>query len=366
MALDLSSGLPALWADARQFAADIRLARPTALWLSFLPLVLAILQWHGNRRDRTVLGLLGRPAAVFALIVRPQPRGRPFGFFRLLAWSILVLAAAGPRWGEGAADGVAVGRDVVLVLDLSRSMVADDIGGRPRWQAELAGAADLLDTLRDRGGFRAAIVVFAAKPTLLVPLTTDVYHLTAVLRELDGNHPPPTVRPDPDAASGTRLGAALIAAVAAHDGRFRGKQDIVLFSDGDDPADDREWVAGVSAARAAGIPVHVVGIGDPVRTTPLRLGGQPVEFAPPDQVPVPVHTRLREEVLREIATEGRGEYLPSRQSPTPLAGEFFRAIVESATTRELADDARPQRRDRSVWFFTVGLLLLLVSWGREP
>ena len=141
MALDLSSGLPALWADARQFAADIRLARPTALWLALLPLVLAILQWQGNRRDRMVLGLLGRPAAVFALIVRPRPRGRPFGFFRLLAWSILVLAAAGPRWGEGAADGVAVGRDVVLALDLSRSMVADDIGGRPRWQAELAGAA---------------------------------------------------------------------------------------------------------------------------------------------------------------------------------------------------------------------------------
>lgn len=261
---------------------------------------------------------------------------------------------------------MAVGRDVVLVLDLSRSMTADDAGGRPRWKAAAAGAVDLVDALRGRGGHRAAVVAFAAKPTLLVPLTTDADHLTAVLRELDGEHPPATVRPDPDAPSGTRLGEALKAAVAAHDGRFPGAQDIVLFSDGDDPADDREWAAGVSAARAAGVPVHVVGIGDPERPTALRIDGRAVEFAPPDGPPVPVRSRLREEVLREIAAEGRGEYLPSRQAATPPAGEFLRTVIETAPTRELADDARPQPRDRSAWFFAAGLVLLLVSWGREP
>ena len=203
------------------------------------------------------------------------------------------------------------------------------------------------------------MVVFAAKPTTLVPLTTDADHLAAVLRELDGDHPPPQVRPDADATSGTRLGAALVAAVAAHDPRFPGAQDIVLFSDGDDPADDREWAAGVTAARAAGIPVHAVGIGDPARPTPLLRDGRPVAFEN-----AAVTTRLHEEVLTAVAAEGRGGYLPARQAAVPPAGTFFR---EQATgpTRELADDARPQPRDRSAWFFAAALLLLLVSWWRE-
>ncbi len=367
MPLDLTaSDLPALWADARQFAAGVRLARPDALWLSLAPLVLAVVHWRSGRRARSALALLGRPAAVFALVTRPRRRGRLVAVAQLLAWTLLVTAAAGPRWGDGSADGVAVGRDVVIVLDLSRSMTADDAGGKQRWQAAAAGAIDLVDALRLRGGHRAAVVVFAARPTLLVPLTTDADHLTTALRDLDGDHPPPAVRPDPDAPSGTRIGAALQAAVAAHDGRFAGAQDIVLFSDGDDPADDREWAAGVTMARAAGVPVHVVGIGDPVRATLLMRDGKPVEFAAPDEPPTPVTTRLHEEVLTAIAAEGRGLYLPSRQAATPPAGDFFRAAINAGPVRELADDARPQPRDRAGWFFAAGLVLLLVSWGREP
>jgi uncharacterized protein (DUF58 family) len=248
---------------------------------------------------------------------------------------------------------------VVILLDLSRSMTADDAGGRARWQAAAAGAVDLVAELR-RGGHRAAVVGFAARSATLVPLTTDADHLTAVLKELDGDHPRASLRPEADAPSGTRLGAALVAAVAAHDPRFPGAQDIVLFGDGDDPADDREWAAGVTTARAAGIPVQVVGVGDPVRPTPLVRDGQPVLFAG-----VPVASRLHEELLTAVAAEGRGSYLAARQVAVPPAGAFFRQVGD-ASTRELTDDARPQPRDRSAWFFAAALALLLVSWWREP
>lgn len=244
-------------------------------------------------------------------------------------------------------------------------MLAEDTAtAAARWQVAVAGANDLLDTLRTRGGHRVALVVFAGRPKLVVPLTTDYDHVRAKLAELDAVHPPPDLRPPEDGKSGTRIGAALVAAVDAHDPRFPGYQDIILISDGDDPAGDREWAAGVSVARKASIPVHVVGIGHPERASPILLDGQPVEFEQQPGVRDWVQTRLHEEVLQAVADEGRGGYLAARQE-VPRLGEFFRARIEPNPTRELTDDALPQPKDRSVWFLGIGLACLAVAWIRE-
>lgn len=356
---DLPPALTDAWADARQFAAAVRLDRPGLLWLTLLPAGLALVGFFTGRKQRGALALLGRPAAVYGLLTGPRQSGRLGRVAMFIAWTLLVVGASGPRWGKGPDDGVAVGRDVVLVLDLSRSMLADDTaGGRGRWQTAVRGAVDLLNGLRGRGGHRVALVVFAAKPKLVVPLTTDLDHLTAKLLDLDAATPPPDIRPDDDSPSGTRIGAALAAAVDAHDPRFPGAQDILLLSDGDDPADDREWAAGVSAARRASIPVSVVGVGNPFGASPIRIDGRQLTS------PEPVETRLHEEVLRAIAAEGHGAYLPARQE-VPRLGDFFRAVIEPAPGRELTDDALPRPRDRAAWFLGGGLALLLVGWWRE-
>src|SRR5262249_56130300 len=72
-------------------------------------------------------------------------------------------------------------------------------------------------------------------------------------------------RPNAEAGdvSGTRIGAALRLAVAAHDPRMQGAQDIILLSDGDDPVADNEWREGIDAAAAKKIPIHTVGLGTP-------------------------------------------------------------------------------------------------------
>ncbi|HET6574936.1 MAG TPA: VWA domain-containing protein, partial [Fimbriiglobus sp.] len=361
----IPTGLHAIWADARQFLAGVRFARPLLLWLSLIPVALSVVAFLAARRQRNALARVGRPAAVFGLLTRPARPRRLGQLALLLAWTLLVLGAAGPRWGKGDDDGVAVGRDVVIVLDLSRSMLAADMSGPPqRWQAAVAGAQDLIESLRVHGGHRAAVVVFAAKPKLLVPLTTDYDHLQTKLAELDAAHLPPELRPDEGAKSGTRIGAALAAAVAAHDPRFPGYQDIILISDGDDPAGDREWAKGVSAARQASIPVHAVGVGDPDRSSPIFVNGRQLEFAGPDGKSRSVQTRLHEDVLKAIAEEGRGHYLPARRE-VPRLGEFFRTQIEPNPSRELTDDALPQPKDRSAWFFGFGLLCLAIGWSRE-
>ncbi len=351
-----SSGLTGLLTDAREFVGAVRLARPDALWLLFLIPVLGLLnRWAARRRKRAITAI-GRPAAVAGQLTHPRPTRRWLGLAYPIAWLLLVLGVAGPRWGKSDEAGVAVGRDLVIVIDLSRSMQADDMSdpeAKTRWEAARKGALDLLQAVARRGGHRVGVVVFAAKPKLICPLTTDYEHVQAILEDVDGKFPPPEVRPgaDPSAVSGTRIGAGLIAAVQAHDREFSGSQDIVLVSDGDDPADDGEWVHGSDAARAADIPVHTVGVGSTTQPTVMQLGEELAS------------TQLQEEPLKQIAAETRGQYLAARRD-VPNLGEFFRTRIEPNPSRVYNGDPLPQPRERYPWFLAPALALFCVGWVR--
>lgn len=351
-----SSGLGGLLTDAREFVAAVRLARPDALWLLLLLPVLGLLNWWATRQRKRAIAAVGRPAAVAGQLTHPRPTRRWLGLAYPVAWVLLVFGIAGPQWGKSDEPGVAVGRDLVIVIDLSRSMQAEDMSdpdAKTRWEAARRGALDLLQAVARRGGHRVGVVVFAARPKLLCPLTTDYEHVRAVLEDVDGRYPPPEIRPgaDPNVVSGTRIGAGLIAAVQAHDKEFTGSQDIVLISDGDDPVLDQEWVRGSDAARAAGIPVHTVGVGSTTEPTVMQLGEELVS------------TQLQEDVLDQIAKQTRGQYVAARRD-VPNLGEFFRTRVEPNPSRVYTGDQVPQPRERYPWFLAPALALFLVGWVR--
>ena len=352
----LPSGLGGLVIDIREFLAAIRFARPELLWLLLLFPLFALTNRYAANRRRKSSEAIGRGAAFASLNTQPWPGRRWLGLAYPFAWAALILGIAGPRWGKSDEPGVAVGRDIVLVVDLSQTMKANDMSSaeaKTRWEAARAGMLDFMNTVSRRGGHRVAIVIFAARAKLLLPLTTDYDHIRATIAEIDANWPPPAIRPgaDPNVVSGTRMGAGLLAAVEAHDPRFPGSQDIILLSDGDDPADDREWAKGSAAARAAGIPVHTVGLGNPDATTLLEVG---------DEL---VNTKLEEDVLKQIAAETRGEYLAAHRD-VPRLGDFFRARIEPFPTRVVSDDAIPQPQERYPWFLVPAFALFTVGWLR--
>ena len=350
------SGLTSIWADVKLFLAGVRFVRPGLLWLSLLPILFSLLGYFASRRKRKLIAEYGRPAAVAGLATHRVRSTRLSQFLLGLAGAALVLGVAGPRWGKTTVEGVAVGRDVVIVLDFSRSMLATDLKNTDaRWQAAVNAVRDLITDARSRGGHRIGIVVFAARPKVWVPLTTDYNHLETRLDDLDANRPPNDIRPIDDAVkSGTRIGAALKLAVETHDPRFPGSQDVILLTDGDDPEPDREWASGVTAARSAGIPVHVIGIGNPATEFPLAI---------PSRGEVEVKTKLREDVVEAIASEGRGQYLPARTDP-PALSEFFRTQVEPFPSRTIVGDPTTQFIDRSHWFYFAAALLFALGWWR--
>ena len=330
------------------------LSRPLLLSLT---VIIPLMVWQ--RRRGWGWHALGAPQVLEDHVVGPRARSLLETVVLASGWLSLIVALAGPRWGIDPESGVAVGRDIVLVLDFSRSMLAEDIADRAattRWQAEVAAAKALVSACRRQGGERLALVVFAARPLVVAPLTTDYDHLLLRLDALDARRPPAEIGvARDDAASGTRIGAALLTAVNQHDDRFTGYQDIVLFTDADDPAQDGEWKLGVTAARTAGIPVHVVGLGDPSRDSFVLVDGEPLE-GPAGQV----QTRLHETIVEAIAAEGRGVTVPA-QTSIPMLDNFYRMLRNTAL-REVSDEHRPQPQNRSGWFTASAALMLGLAW----
>jgi Ca-activated chloride channel family protein len=328
-------------------------ANPLGLFLLALLPVLGVMAFLAARRRRRILARFGAAPALKGL-------ASPWGWRQLLRRAcllvglvLLIVAIAGPQWGRDWEQSAAPGRDLVVVLDLSRSMLAEDVLPNRVERAKQA-LAELSYTMQQHGGHRLALVAFAARARLVCPLTHDYDHFRAALAELDATNLPRDLRPDgPESPSGTRIGAALSTAVEAQDPRFRGYQDILLLSDGDDPARDEEWREGVEAAHCQGIPVHTIGVGNPNGDSPIPgRGGAPLRHH--NQL---VLTRLQEQPLRAIAEGTGGTYTPARTDALPL-GQLFRTCMESRATHDNPDDALPLYRQRYAWFLGSALLFL--------
>jgi Ca-activated chloride channel family protein len=265
----------------------------------------------------------------------------------------LILGIAGPQWGEDREQSLAIGRDLVVVLDLSRSMLARDVPSQSstsRFGQAIESLNHLVNRVEKRGGHRLALVVFAARAHVVCPLTQDYDHFREALNQIDPVDPLLEIGPKEDSVSGTRIGEGLRKAIQLlHDSPSLGYQAVLLVSDGDDPAGDEEWRAGISAAKSEKIPVHTVGIGDPERPSFIPISGSGnLQFHGEA-----ITTRLEEKPLQEIAFQTGGTYTPGRTKALPL-GDLLQA------GREFGEDVLPVRRQQYAWFFAAALAFLAV------
>jgi Ca-activated chloride channel family protein len=331
-------------------------AHPWLLWfLAALPVLVVLGVWSGRRR-RLALARLGDPAAV----EMQMASRRGWRLLRGLCWLLgmvgLGVGMAGPQWGRDWDQSAAPGRDVVAVLDCSRSMLAETPSRIERARQALL---DLADAVEQRGGHRVALVVFAGKTKLACPLTHDYDHFRSRLEVLETLAQERDLEPGPGEKSGTRLGQALSLAATCDDSRFPNTRDILLLSDGDDPGRDAEWRTGAQAAVLLGIRVHTIGIGDPNTASVIRLDSGLLMHEGQ-----PVHTRLEEAPLRAIAEMTGGTYTPARLRTVPL-GSLYLDTIANQPQREDSDDALPVYHQRYVWFLApaFGFLALFTFLG---
>jgi Ca-activated chloride channel homolog len=326
------------------------LAQPRALWLLAVLPVLSLLTFLAVRWRRRV-------SVQFGSGPNSGEKGTRWRTLRYYCVAVglacLALGLAAPQWGKDRDQTLALGRDEIVVLDLSLSMLAKDVptaASDSRLGQAISVLRDLADVAENRGGHRLALVVFASRPKVVCPLTQDYDHFRETLAQLSPLDPLLEIGPEEGSASGTRMGRALQEGIRlARESPSPGYQDILMLSDGDDPAQDGEWQIGIAAARKDKIPVHTIGFGDPERLSPILIPG----YGPLRYHGQPVMTRLQQKPLEEIALQTGGTYVPAGTRALPLADWL-------SAGRELRDDSFPVLKQRFAWFYGLALAFLVV------
>ena len=235
-----------------------------------------------------------------------------------LGLALALVAAARPQWGRDTEKIVSRSRNVVVALDVSRSMRARDV--RPdRLERAIADILDLIDSL---GEDRCALVAFRKSAVTLSPLTTDRALLKSRLASIDEDSAP---------AGETNLGSGIREALQVLDPAADDHNAIILISDGGDL--QGEAVACARLAKKRGVPVFTVGIGNPDQgaTIPSRDGKDMVKFN--GEV---VKVRLEESALKEIAKESGGAYVPLKTygAADKTLGAIYRKFLRETAAKE--------------------------------
>jgi len=258
---------------------------------------------------------------------------------------LLLLAAAGPRWGEREETVLHQSRDLVIAIDVSLSMLANDVHPS-RLERAKVDAMDLVASLK---GDRAALIAFRAKPALVCPLTTDY----AFLRQaLAGIAPGSAPRGETD------IGAAIARALDAFAEKEASHKAVLLISDGEDLSGLAIEMAENAGKR--GIPIYTIGLGSRTGSTipDPQNPGQVIRFEGE-----PVLTRLDHESLLTIARKSGGSYIPIETAGTTSTtlGTIYSDHLRNVSRRELAESRRRRAVERYQWFLLPAFVLLATA-----
>ena len=289
----------------------MRFAAPGYLWLLLaLPVLAALFGLELRRRQRALavfgdLRLVRRLAASASLERRVIKAALVIG-----AALFLVLALARPQWGTKLEKVSRRGIDVVVAVDTSLSMLAEDAKPNRLAQAR-AAVASLIDLLQ---GDRIGLVAFAGTAYVACPLTLDYTAASLFVDVLD-----PDLLPVP----GTAIAEAIRASIRAFQTNERRNKVLILITDGEDHEGDVEGAA--RAAADEGITIYTVGIGSPNgEPIPLRNTRGEVVGYKEDRSKRKVTSRLGESALEAIAVATGGKYFRS----TPEGIELRRIYEE--------------------------------------
>jgi len=291
--------------------------------------------------------LRARREKALGRITLSVPKARAAGLQMALVLSGLFLslfAASRPQWGKATERTVERSRNVVVAIDVSRSMLAQDV--RPnRLERAKADVADLIDSLE---GDRCALVAFRRTGVVICPLTTDHSYLRGALEQMS---------PESAPRGETDLGGAIRAALDALDPAADDHNAIILISDGDDLRG--EALANAQLAKKRGIPIFTVGIGDPKRgaTLPDADGRGELKFKGET-----VHAKLEEAALKAIAEASKGRYVPLATAGTAetTLGAIYRRFLRQVAVKEQNEEAE-RTAERYQVFLLPGLALLIAG-----
>lgn len=319
-----------------------RFANPQYLWLlSTLPALL-VLFWAAVRLRRKRLARFGHPEIV-RFLTPEVSTGRVTLKFILFstALALLILAAARPQFGSKLREEKSEGVEMMLAVDVSNSMLAEDFEPN-RLERTKYAVGKLFEGLQQD---RVGLIVFAGEPKVQLPITSDYRMAKAFARRID-----PSLVPVQGTAIGKALSQALLSFSSESENRSR---VVILITDGENHDDD----ALAEARRAAdmGIRIYTIGIGTP-EGAPIQIGGEFVK----DEKGEIVVSKLNEEMLSQIAELTGGAYVRSSKQSIGL-DEIVKSINDMEQT-ELSTVRFEEFNEQYQYLLAIALVILLLEF----
>ena len=312
------------------------------IW-SMVPLIFFMI-WGVKKKHQLTQKFCGTP--LLSKLVQPGviKRQQSKNIFIILAILFLFLALTRPRWGYQWEDLHQRGVDVIVALDVSTSMLAEDIKPN-RLERAKRKISDLLDMM---DGDRVGLVAFAGTSFVQCPLTLDYGAARIFLSAIDTQLIP---------VQGTALGEAIESSVKAFRTREKKSKALILITDGED-----QTGKALSAAKSAGkqgVKVYTIGIGGEIGA-PIPDSSNNGGFRKNQNGEVIV-SKLDEKTLQQIALETGGSYVRSVTGDIDLKTIYKDQIKKHIKKKELKSERRKIWQERFQWFIFAALICLMIE-----
>jgi Ca-activated chloride channel family protein len=322
-------------------------ALPQFLYLAIIlvPLAIFFLVW-AERERRKALRKIGQPNLVARLAAMVNTRGRMWKYALWVAGlALLLVALARPQWGETKTNAPQQGVQLMVALDVSKSMLAEDVKPNRLTRAKME-ISDLMNRLK---GDEIGLVPFSGASFVLFPLTSDYNTARSFLD---------TTRTGIVSRGGTAIGDAIRTAMNGFDAKRNSQKVIVVMTDGEDTESNALQAAQDAAKQGAMI--YTIG-----------FGSESGEFIPEydangNQIGVkqdkngqPVKSALNQDALREIAAATGGKYFPATANGSEL--DALSAELDRLQKGDIVSRETVEKHEQFQWFLAPALLLLLVG-----
>lgn len=314
-------------------------------FLFIIPILLGVIIWYLGSKKRT-LRRFGNPDLLEQLMP-DVARGKPYTKYILILISLagIIVALARPQFGSKLKEVKREGIELVIALDVSNSMLAEDIHPNRLERAKQA-ISNLIDRLEDD---KMGLIVFAGDAYIQLPITTDYSAAKIFLSTLSTDIVP---------KQGTAIGTAIDLASRSFTQDTKAGKAIIVITDGENHEDDA--VAAAKRAYEKGITVHAIGMGLP-RGVPIPIRGRygQVNYRK-DKDGNPVLSKLNETLLKQIVSASKGSYIRASNSKVGLK-EIFNEISKM-NKEEYEEKIYSDYEEQFQYIFAVVLFLLIVEF----
>lgn len=301
---------------------------------------IAVLWWKKNTQKKF---------ASFDLFEKLAPN---YSFFKAvlkliflsLGISFLIIALVNPKMGIKLKTVKREGVDIVFALDVSKSMLAEDIAPNRLEKAKQIIAR----TIEKLGSDRVGVIVYAGSAYPLLPITTD--HAAANMFLQNAN-------PDMVSSQGTAINEALNLAKTYYNNDEQTNRFLVILSDGEDHEENTIAVAEDMATE--GIKVYTVGIGtEKGGPIPIKTKGKAISYKKDRKGEVVITHRVPQ-VLKEVASKANGIYIDGNKTSKPV--DTLIEVVSNAQKHEFETKQFSDYKDQFQWFVAIGLLFFILD-----